>query len=41
MLTLQPKNSEGFEEIPQRILLDGMEILLPGLTRLFNSFVKV
>ena len=37
ILTLKPKNSEGFDRIPQRVLRDGMEILLPPLTRLFDQ----
>ena len=36
MLSLKPKNSEGFDRIPQRVLRDGMELLLPPLTRLFH-----
>ena len=37
IMSLKPKNSEGFDRIPQRILLDGMEVLLPPLTRLFKQ----
>ena len=36
MLSLKPKNSEGMDRIPQRILLDGMEFLLTPLSRLFE-----
>jgi hypothetical protein len=37
IMSLKPKNSEGFDRILQRILLDGMEVLLPPLTRLFKQ----
>ena len=40
LLSLKPKNSEGYDRIPQRVLLDGMEILLPPLTRLFELIYK-
>jgi hypothetical protein len=36
MMTLKPKNSEGFDRIPQRVLRDGMDLLLPPLTRMFQ-----
>ena len=32
IMSLKPKNSEGFDRIPQRILLDGVEVLLAPLT---------
>ncbi len=35
MLSLKPKNSEGLDRIPQRVLRDGIDFLLPPLTRLF------
>lgn len=35
--SLKCKNSEGFDRIPQRILLDGAEILLGPLTTLFSK----
>ncbi len=38
--TLKPKNSEGFDRIPQRVLKDGMEILLAPLSRLFELIYK-
>ncbi len=37
VLTLKPKHSEGFNKIPQRILLDEVEILLAPLTLLFSQ----
>ena len=37
IMSLKPKNSEGYDRIPQRILLDGMEILLSPLTKLFEQ----
>ena len=40
MLTLKPKNSEGFDRIPQRVLLDGTEHLLQPLTTLFDQVYK-
>ena len=40
MLTLKPKNSEGFDRIPQRVLLDGTEHLLQPLTTLFAQIYK-
>jgi hypothetical protein len=36
-MSLKPKNSEGFDRIPQHILLNGMEVLLPPLTCLFKE----
>ena len=36
IMSLKPKNSEGFDRIPQRILLDGMDCLLPPLVKLFE-----
>jgi hypothetical protein len=40
MLTLKPKNSQGFDRIPQRVLLDGTEYLLQPLTTLFEQVYK-
>jgi hypothetical protein len=40
MLTLKPKNSEGFDRILQRVLLDGTEYLLQPLTTLFDQVYK-
>ena len=37
MLSLKCKNSEGFDRIPQRILLDGAEILVEPLSILFEK----
>ena len=34
--SIKCKNSEGFDRIPQRILIDGAEILLPAFTGLFR-----
>ena len=34
--SIQNKNSEGFDRIPQRILVDGLEHLLDPLTKLFK-----
>ena len=36
IMTLKSKNSEGFDRIPQRILIDGVHLLLSPLTRLFD-----
>ena len=36
MLLLKRKNSEGYDRIPQRVLVDGIEHLLDPLTHLFN-----
>ena len=36
ILSLKLKNSEGYDRIPQRILIDGMSILLEPFTKLFN-----
>ena len=33
---LKIKNSEGFDRIPQRILKEGIEVLLNPLTKLFK-----
>ena len=35
--TLKLKNSEGFDRIPQRILIDGMQLLIEPFTVLFNQ----
>jgi hypothetical protein len=40
MLTLKPKNTEGFDRIPQRVLLDGTKHLLQPLTTLFAQIYK-
>ena len=37
ILSIKKKNSEGDDRIPQRILIDGIDILLPPLTRLFTT----
>ena len=37
MLSLKSKNSEGFDRIPQRILLDGAEVLTDPLAKLFEK----
>ena len=37
MFTLKTKNCEGYDIIPQRILTDGIGILLKSLTILFNK----
>ena len=37
MLTIKPKNCEGFDRIPVRILYDAQEILLPPLQVLFRK----
>ena len=34
--SLKPKNSEGFDQIPQRILTDSVDHLLDPLTFLFK-----
>jgi hypothetical protein len=36
-MTLKPKNSEGFDKIPQHILLESIEILQTPLTQLFEQ----
>jgi hypothetical protein len=38
--TLKPKNSEGIDRIPQRVLKNGMDSLLTPLTRLFDQIYK-
>ena len=35
---LKPKNSEGYDRIPQRILLDGIEALSTPFSKLFKLF---
>ena len=35
ILTIKMKNSEGFGGIPQRVLVDEAEIILPTFTGLF------
>ena len=37
MPTLKPKNLEGLDRIPQRVLLDGIEYLLTPLSCLFEQ----
>ena len=37
MKEIKLKNSEGCDRIPQRILLDGIEILAGPMTTLFNK----
>jgi hypothetical protein len=36
ILSLKMKNTEGFDRIPQRVLVDGVEILAPAFTQLFE-----
>ena len=36
ILTLKLKNSEGYDRIPQRILLDGISLLIEPFDKLFN-----
>jgi hypothetical protein len=38
--SLKCKNSEGFDRIPQRILLDGAEILIDPLTSIFEKIYQ-
>ena len=38
--SIKPKNSEGFDRIPQRILLDGIDHLLNPLSELFTLIYK-
>ena len=33
--SLKPKNCEGHDRIPQGVLIDGMDVLIIPLTRLF------
>ena len=40
-LSLKSKNAEGYDRIPQRILRDGLEYLLPPLTKLFDIIYKL
>ena len=40
MRTLKAKNSEGFDRIPQRILLDGAEVILKPLSGLFKRIYE-
>jgi hypothetical protein len=40
MKSLKCKNSEGFDRIPQRILVDGMEHLINPITRLLALIYK-
>jgi hypothetical protein len=37
LISLKCKNSEGFDSIPQRILLDGAEVLIDPLCVLFDK----
>ena len=34
---IKQKNCEGMDRIPQRIIVDGISILIKPLTELFNS----
>ena len=36
ILSLKLKNSEGFDRIPQRMLLDGISLLIEPFMKLFN-----
>ena len=38
--SLKMKNSEGYDRIPQRILIDGIEHLIKPLTILFNKIYE-
>ena len=38
--TIKMKNAEGDDRIPQRILIDGVEILLEPLTKLFTNIYE-
>jgi hypothetical protein len=38
--TLKIKNSEGFDRIPQRIIKDGIDILIDPITSLFKSIYE-
>jgi hypothetical protein len=40
MKSLKCKNSEGFDRIPQRVLVDGMEQLINPFTKLFALIYK-
>ena len=40
MNSLKPKNSEGFDRIPQRILKDGAEILAVPMQKLMELIYK-
>ena len=40
MKEIKVKNSEGWDRIPQRILIDGMEMLVRPLTILFDKIYK-
>ena len=35
--SIKVKNSEGYDRVPQRILVDGMIHLLPPFTKLFDA----
>ena len=37
---LKMKNTEGYDRIPQRILLDGIEVLIEPLTQLFKMVYR-
>ena len=41
ILSLKLKNSEGYDRIPQRILIDGMTILLKPFTKVFYLSEKL
>ena len=36
--SIKLKNTEGFDRIPQRVLVDGVEQLLPPFAKLFEHF---
>ena len=38
--SIKIKNTEGYDRIPQRILVDGLDLLLPPLTLLFEKIYK-
>ncbi len=40
MKSLKPKNSEGYDRIPQRILLDGIEHLIVPFEKLFSQIYQ-
>ena len=38
--TIKMKNAEGDDRIPQRVLIDGVEVLLEPLTKLFTKIYE-
>ena len=39
--SIKLKNTEGYDRIPQRVLVDGLEHLLPPFTKLFGLIYTV